>query len=373
MDDVIIVGAGFAGLACAQAAARRGLRVRVLERKPAVGSRLHTTGLLVKEAAEDWEVPAWSTRKIHGVRLYSPSLTHVDLFSPGYYFLATDTGALLRWFAREAQRCGALIGCRAPYRGARRVGNVLRLNEYGLQTPCLVGADGPRSSVAREFQLGLNRCFLAGVEVELQGVRGIDQDRLHCFLDSQLAPGYLGWAIPGVGGITQIGLACRRPHRPQLRAFMQKLAGVFDLSAATVVEKRAGLIPIGGRVSPFSAPNVLLVGDAAGLVSPLTAGGIHNALESGWRAGHALADHLLDDGLDPGTVLRSHYPTFTCKRWLRTVFDFDLPNGFYDRLLATPAFRAIAQLVYFHKRGLWSVAAWREFLDRDRAIQRLSL
>ena len=42
MDDVIIVGAGFAGLTCAQSAARRGLRVRVLERKRAVGASVHT-------------------------------------------------------------------------------------------------------------------------------------------------------------------------------------------------------------------------------------------------------------------------------------------------------------------------------------------
>ena len=55
MDDLIIVGAGFAGLACAQSAVRRGLRTWVLERKPAVGTRVHTTGLLVKEAAEDWD------------------------------------------------------------------------------------------------------------------------------------------------------------------------------------------------------------------------------------------------------------------------------------------------------------------------------
>ena len=56
--DVGIVGAGFAGLACARAAARRGLRVLVVDRKPAPGVRMHTTGLVVKEAAERWEIPA---------------------------------------------------------------------------------------------------------------------------------------------------------------------------------------------------------------------------------------------------------------------------------------------------------------------------
>jgi flavin-dependent dehydrogenase len=368
MDDLIIVGAGFAGLTCAQSAARRGLSVRVLERKRAVGANVHTTGLLVKEAAQEWEVPGWLTRKIHGVRLYSPALESFDLESPGYYFLATDTAALLRWFAREAQRSGALIGPGSAYYGAQRAGERLRLNHYGLNTAYLVGADGPQSAVAREFGLSSNRHFLLGVEVELRDVRGVEPDRLHCFVDSKLAPGYIGWAVPGVGGITQVGLACRRPHRPNLRAFIDKLKGVFDFSAAQTVSGRGGVIPVGGRVSRFSARNVLLVGDAAGLVSPLTAGGIHNALESGWYAGHAIADHLLDGGVDPGRALAVRYPSFFWKQWLRRSLDFDPPNALYDWTLSTPVMRHLARLVYFHKRGLWSTQAWREILGRDHQV-----
>ncbi len=366
MDDVIIVGAGFSGLTCAQSAARRGLRVRVLERKLAVGANVHTTGLLVKEAAQEWEVPAWLTRKIHGVRLYSPALEWVDLESPGYYFLATDTSALLRWFAREAQRSGALIGPASSYHGSQRVGDHLRLNQYALKTQYLVGADGPQSSVAREFGLSANRSFLIGVEAELQDVRGVEADRLHCFIDSELAPGYIGWVIPGVGGITQVGLACRLPHRPKLRAFMRKMESVFDFSAARTISRRGGLIPIDGRVPRFSTRNVLLIGDAAGLVSPLTAGGIHNALESGWYAGHAIADHLLDAGVDPGRAMAARYPSFFWKRWLRRSFNFDLPNAMYDYALSTPLMRTVARLVYFHKRGVWSAEAWRDILGRER-------
>ena len=121
MDDLIIVGAGFAGLACAQSAVRRGLRTWVLERKPAVGMRVHTTGLLVKEAAEDWDAPLRLTRKIHGVRLYAPSLAHVDLASPGYYFLATDTPALLRWFAQDLRDAHPLGKAHNIFAGLRNL------------------------------------------------------------------------------------------------------------------------------------------------------------------------------------------------------------------------------------------------------------
>jgi flavin-dependent dehydrogenase len=200
------------------------------------------------------------------------------------------------------------------------------------------------------------------MEVGLQAVRVVDQVRLHCFLDSQLAPGYIGWVIPGMGGITQIGLACRRPYRPDLQAFRRKLEKLFDFSCAQAVGRRGGLIPVGGPLDPLYTDNVLLVGDAAGLVSPLTAGGIHTALESGWRAGHAIADYLLDRGVEPGRALHARNPSFSRKRWLRQAFDFDPPNGLYDWALTTPVLRAVARLVYFHKRGLLSTSGWNELL-----------
>jgi len=50
--DLIVVGASFAGIACAREAALKGQRVCVIDRKPHPGSRLHTTGLLVREVAE---------------------------------------------------------------------------------------------------------------------------------------------------------------------------------------------------------------------------------------------------------------------------------------------------------------------------------
>ena len=122
-----------------------------IERAP--GERIHTTGLVVKEAAERWEIPSALTRRVHGIRLYSPSLRTLDLASSGYYFLATDTAALMRWLTREAARSGAHVRFGRPYRAGDGAGAA----RY------LVGADGPRSGVAREFGLGTNRRFLVGV------------------------------------------------------------------------------------------------------------------------------------------------------------------------------------------------------------------
>jgi flavin-dependent dehydrogenase len=358
--DLAIAGGGFAGLVCARSAALRGLRTLVLERQPAPGARVRTTGILVKEVAERWEVPSRLVRRIRGVRLFGPSLSPIDLSSPGYYFLATDTARLMTWFAREAGQAGAELRFGRAYAGAQRQADGLELLGLNARARFLVGADGPRSAVARDFGLGRNKEFLTGIEGEYVGIRGLDPDVLHCFIDRRIAPGYIAWAFIGMHGIAQIGLACRAPVKPDLPALMAKLGRLLDLEGARLIGRRGGVIPVGGRVRTWFGDCVLLVGDAAGIVSPLTAGGIHTALESGWRAAHAIADHLIEGAPHPAQMLGDAYPRFLWKGALRRLLDAAPPDWLADALIATPPLRAAAQAVYFHHRGLMSARAWSD-------------
>ncbi len=79
----------------ALALARAQLRVTVLEKKADSGTKLHTTGIIVKDAVDQIALldtlPSKLVRRISGVRLYAPNLKFVDLEAPGYYFLATAT------------------------------------------------------------------------------------------------------------------------------------------------------------------------------------------------------------------------------------------------------------------------------------------
>ncbi|RIK77159.1 MAG: NAD(P)/FAD-dependent oxidoreductase [Planctomycetota bacterium] len=359
--DLAVIGAGFAGLTCAQAAAVRGLNTVVLERKPEVGAACHTTGILVREVADAWDIPRNLTRRIHGVRLYGPSLAWIDLCSSGYFFLATDTPKLMRHLAELATASGAKLRLGAGYVGCERIADGFRVAGHNLSARYLAAADGARSRVASDLKLGANRKFLVGAEVELVGVRGLDEDRLHVFLDSRLARGYIAWAVPGVG-VTQVGLATRGPIAGRMDALLDRLAGLFDLSRARVVARRGGLIPCGGPVLPWRTDRAMLLGDAAGMVSPLTAGGIHPAMQLGRVAGVAIANHLLDGGPDPSRAVAALAPTFACKRWLRTAFDLLPTNFLFDQLLASATFRRLAQVIFFHHRGLFSLEAWREIL-----------
>lgn len=348
--DVLIVGASFAGLAAARTAASRGLSVAVVEAKREAGARVHTSGILVREAIDEIDLPHHLTRRVPGVRLYAPNLRSVDLFSPGYGFFTTRTADLLRWMAKEAREAGATILYNTRFEAAERRGEWLHLAGIDIATRFLIGADGARSRVAKHFRLAENRKFLTGLEIELEPDGRVDPRFLHCFIDSRLAPGYIAWAAPGPDAI-QLGLAVRDGAKPDLAAFMARTEPVFHWSGMRIIGRRSGLIPCGGPLSRVAAPGVLLVGDAAGWVSPMTGGGIRLAFRHGRRAASLVADHLLSGGPTPEFTLAREVPKFRLKRLLRTGLDLAPPNFLINLALATSSMRKIAEQIYFHARG----------------------
>src|SRR5262249_25644779 len=104
--------------------------------------------------------------------------------------------------------------------------------------------------------------------------------KLHCFLDHRVAPGYIAWVAEdgqsvhiGVGGYPagfQPSLA--------LDQFRSTLGSIVRLRGAALVERRGGRIPVGGILPRLANARGLLIGDAAGAVSPLTAGGLDPCL-----------------------------------------------------------------------------------------------
>lgn len=348
--DLVIVGASFAGLICARTAALRGLSTVVIEAKDDPGARIHTTGILVKEAADDVDTPPQFSHAISGVRLYAPSLRYLSLSSSGYYFLTTDTAGLIRWLADDARRAGAEIVCGRKLEKATAVNGGIHLPQFDLTARFLVGADGARSTVARLFGLGRNTRFLTGLEIEYEDLPAAEPGLLHCFLDTRLARGYLAWVAPAPG-FFQVGLATSGNAKPDLKVFLAHTEHLFGFSGARVKERRSGLIPCGGPVTPFAAPNVMLIGDAAGHVSPLTGGGIRLAFRFGRRAGQLIADHLTRHGPQPAAVLARELPSFGKKLLLRKVMDAGPPNWLYDLAIGTAPMRWFARQVYFHRRS----------------------
>ena len=118
--DCVIVGASFAGLSCATALAKLGLRTLVLEKKRDVGEKLHTTGIIVKDAIDQIplldNLPPELVRRIEGVRMYAPNFRYVDLAAPGYYFLATNTPMYCVGWRKKRLKRELRFNTRPPFR-----------------------------------------------------------------------------------------------------------------------------------------------------------------------------------------------------------------------------------------------------------------
>jgi flavin-dependent dehydrogenase len=266
----------------------------------------------------------------------------------------------MRWLAGEAEQAGARIAYQRPFGQAGRLQSGFDLGDAGT-TRFLVGADGSSSQVAKALGLGQSTNFLFGLEYEYEDVEIAEPDKLHCFIDRRLAPGYIAWVVAGVG-VVQVGLARRvRGDRSvataAMTAFLEKIAPLFDFRSLQPASVRAGMIPCGGVVRPVAAKRVLLVGDAAGMVSPVTAGGIHTALKHGLAAGHAIADYLNGKSADPSGWFVRSYPRFRTKRLLRFLFDHFQSDAAFNLLLSTKPMRMAAGIIYFHHKGVFHPAA----------------
>lgn len=158
----------------------------------------------------------------------------------------------------------------------------------------IVGADGANSRVGRDLQLDSNREWIVGIEDVFSGVPLNGPPRLHCFLDRALAPGYLAW-IANDGEETHVGVggypSLFDPATAQ-EQFRESIGSIIDLGSAKWIERRAGRIPVGGVLRNIVNNRGLLVGDAAGAVSPLTAGGLDPSMRLSTLAARVITRYL---------------------------------------------------------------------------------
>jgi flavin-dependent dehydrogenase len=298
--DVAIVGAGLAGLQCARLLGRQGLRVLLIDRKNSLDTSIHTTGIFVRRTFEDFDIPANCLGPaVRDVTLYSPSRKSMDLTSDQDEFRVGRMGRLYSHYLDECLRAGVewLPGTR--YVDHRRSKNKLDVRLDGqssrsVTTRYLVGGDGAKSRVARDLKLDLNKEWIVGVEDVLANVPLIGPPRLHCFLDPKIAPGYLAW-IAHDGEEAHIGVGGYAALFDPLRAlsdFRSSLNGIVDLSKATDVERRGGRIPVGGVLRNICNGEGLVIGDAAGAVSPLTAGGLDPCMRLSTLAATVIPEYL---------------------------------------------------------------------------------
>ena len=340
--DVVIIGAGLAGLQCAKLLSRRGAKILLVDRKTDLTRGVHTTGIFVRKTLEDFDFPAGTLgNAVRHVTLYSPGLRAVDLESEKDEFRVGKMGALYESMLRECLASGVEFSNGTRYISANSAGSessnfssetgevrtIVKLEKEGkafeVGAKVLIGADGAASRVAKDLGLDENEEWIVGYEEVYHAGNRAGEPRLHCFLDARLAPGYLAWIADdgeeihiGVGGY-----AANFNPREALKSFKEKTRKLFDLTGAKLAETRGGRIPVGGVLRRIASERGILIGDAAGAVSPLTAGGLDPALRLSRFAAQIVWERLQTN--DPKVLLgysgELFRARFVSRLWMRRI------------------------------------------------------
>jgi len=360
-SDVIIVGAGLAGLQCARLLGRQGLRVLLIDRKASLEQSIHTTGIFVRRTLEDFHIPADCLGPpLRHVTLYSPARRSMDLSSPHDEFRIGHIGRLYTRYLDHCLRAGVEWMPETRYSGHSALKDqlVVRLDSRSssswVKTRYLIGADGSNSRVAKHLQLETNREWIVGVEDVLADVPLQGPPRLHCFFDPELAPGYLAW-IAHDGEETHIGVGGYPGMFDPVQAlekFCAGLNGIIDLRNAKQIERRGGRIPVGGVLRNISNRHGLLIGDAAGAVSPLTAGGLDPCMRLSTLAAKVVAEFLKSQNAEvlsaySGDLFRTR---FTSRLWMRRIAATTCQRGMMELACASlrlPILNRFAWHVFF--------------------------
>ena len=336
--DVAVIGAGLAGLQCARLLAERGLRVVLIDRKPSIAAPVHTTGIFVRKTWEDFPLPE---------EQLGPPIRDVVLHSPGRRTLALRAKrdefriGRMQWLyvklLEECTRAGV------HWKPGTRVTSLDRVNARFI-----VGADGARSMVAQHLGLDRNRELLIGLEEIVPPISR--EPVLHCFLDPLLAPGYIAW-VANDGDEAHVGVAGYREGWDPARA-LQAFRESLPFRVGRAIEHRGGWIPVNGILRNIASPRGLLVGDAAGAVSPLTAGGLDGAMRLSSLAADVITNYL---ATGDAHVLQQYsgarfQARFMARRWMRRIMRVAAKPALMElafTAMHTPLVRRVAEHVFF--------------------------
>lgn len=298
IHDLIVIGGGPGGAMCARKAALNGLDVVLIEKqhhpraKPcggALGPRTIT--------ALDFDFSHLIEREFHAAMVHRPSGKRSLLARDGlkgYLIQRSEFDSLLIDKAKEA---GAEVVLGNEIVAIEQLRNGVRALGVGdsYKAQFLVGADGVNGVSMKELDIR-HRWSLENVAVCISAKVPLDSSEVERTMTVgtesplsivELYYGFVewgyGWCFPNRESLN-IGLGCRldkaKGFRDKWESFLSKLASVKDIKIE-VSEKTSARVPMGGVPSRIISRRSMLIGDAAGLVSPISGEGISYAIESG--------------------------------------------------------------------------------------------
>jgi geranylgeranyl reductase len=305
--DAVIVGGGPAGATAACDLARQGRRVLLLDR---AGRIKPCGGAIPPRLIRDFEIPdELLVARVTSARMVSPSDKRVDIPIEGGFVGMVDRDVFDEWLRERATREGA----------ERRKGTFERISrgddggaivEYAtcaadgsrcierVRATTLIGADGANSAVARQALPDVRGAKFVFAYHEIirspdSTQADFDPQRCDVIYRGAISPDFYSWVFPH-GKTASVGTGSA--HKGfSLKGAVSRLRDDSGLAAAETIRREGAPIPLRPLRKWDNDRDVVLAGDAAGVVAPASGEGIYYAMISGRFAADAV-ELLLETG-----------------------------------------------------------------------------
>lgn len=301
--DAVVVGGGPAGATAAADLARAGRHVLLLDR---AGRIKPCGGAIPPRLIRDFAIPDHLlVARATAARMISPSNRVVNMPIEGGFVGMVDRDVFDEWLRVRATQAGAERTSGTFQRIERDADGVavVCFNEKGaprdsvqrVRTRTVIGADGARSQVARQAIRGADRmpCVFAYHEIirsPAPGEMDFEASRCDIYYQGKLSPDFYAWIFPH-GDTASIGVGSANKGF-SLRSAVTALRDISGLAGCETVRTEGAPIPLKPLPRWDNGRDVVLAGDASGVVAPASGEGIYYAMVGGRVAAEAVETFL---------------------------------------------------------------------------------
>jgi len=292
--DAIVVGAGPAGSTAAFRLSRAGARVLLLDRerfprdKPCGGG---LTSRAVRQLPVSVEPVVEDV--VRRCRLGLRYGTHFERSSERPLVLMTQRRRLDAYLVEQAAAAGAAFRDGVRVTALEPEEGVVRFEGGAAAADVVIGADGVNGIAARTLGAAEARTHAVALEGNVPHVHAREDFRGLAVMELGTVPGGYAWVFPK-GDHVNVGVGGWESEGPRLREHLERACSRYGLPAERLESVRGYRLPMRDAGARVAAGRVLLVGDAAALVDPLSGDGMYEAFVSSRLAVESALAHDLD-------------------------------------------------------------------------------